>query len=177
MRAALGVALLAASLRLLWVLLMPNGQYSDSVWYDATAAHLAATGEYGPDGPSAWFPPGYPVFLAGVYKAFGYAQVEGKLANVLLGVGITVLAYLLARRLIGPRAALVAGGLVAVWPNLVFHTGILSSDLLAAFGFLLSLWLATRRDWPSVVLLGVVLGWTVLTRPVSLILLPVIGAM
>jgi 4-amino-4-deoxy-L-arabinose transferase-like glycosyltransferase len=159
------------------VLLVPNAQYSDSVWYDAAAAHLAATGEYGPGGPSAWFPPGYPFYLAGIYELFGYGQLAGKLGNVLLGTAITLLAYLLARRLIGQRAALLAALLVAVWPNLLYHTGILSSDLLATFGFLLSLWLATRRGWPSVLLLGLVLGWTVLTRPVSLILLPGIGAM
>ena len=180
MRAAVGIALVAASLRLAWVLLVPNGQYSDSVWYDAAAAHLAATGEYGPSGetgPSAWFPPGYPFFLAGIYRLFGYWQLAGKLGNVLLGAGIALLAYLLTRRLIGPRAAVVAGLLVAVWPNLVFHTGVLSSDLLATFGFLLSLWLATRTGWPTLLLLGLVIGWTVLARPVSLILLPVIGAM
>ena len=174
---AIGIALLAGGLRLAWVLLVPNGQYSDSVWYDAAAAHLAASGVYGPDQPSAWFPPGYPFFLAVIYKLFGYWQIAGKLGNVLLGTGTALLAYLLASKLIDQKAALLAGVLVAVWPNLVFHTGILSSDLLAAFGFLLSLWLATRGGWVSVLLLGLVVGWTVLARPVSLILLPVIGAM
>jgi 4-amino-4-deoxy-L-arabinose transferase-like glycosyltransferase len=176
-RAAVTIALFAGSLRLAWVLLVPNGQYSDSVWYDAAAANLAANGVYGPDKASAWFPPGYPFFLTVIYKLFGYEQVAGKLGNVLLGTGIAVLVYLLARKLIDHRVALLAALLVAVWPNLVFHTGILSSDLLATFGFLLSIWLATRRGWLPTLLLGVVLGWTVLARPVSLILLPVIGAM
>jgi 4-amino-4-deoxy-L-arabinose transferase-like glycosyltransferase len=173
---------MAAGVRLAWVLLVPNGQYSDSVWYDGAAANLAANGVYGPDQASAWFPPGYPFFLAGIYKLFGYWQLAGKLGNVLLGAGIAVFAYLVARRLIGPRVAVVAGLLVAVWPNLVFHTGILSSDLFATFGFLTSVWLALRiKDgrgtaWPLAVVLGVLLGWTVLARPVSLILLLVIGA-
>src|SRR5919199_4956240 len=150
---------LALCVRLAWVLLVPNAQYSDSLWYEAAAANLAANGVYGPDQPSAWFPPGYPFFLAVIYKAFGYWQLAGKLGNVVLGTGSAVLAYLLARKLIDHKAALLAGVLVAVWPNLVFHTGILSSDLLATFGFLASLWLATRRGWPSVLLLGLVLGW------------------
>jgi 4-amino-4-deoxy-L-arabinose transferase-like glycosyltransferase len=181
-KAAFATVLLAAGLRLGWVLLVPNGQYSDSVWYDAAAANLAANGVYGPDQASAWFPPGYPFFLAAIYKLFGYWQVAGKLGNVLLGAGVTLLVYLLARKLIDARAALLAAVLVAVWPNLVFHTGILSSDLFATFGFLGSVWIALRvKDgrgpaWPLVVALGVLLGWTVLARPVSLILLPVIGA-
>jgi 4-amino-4-deoxy-L-arabinose transferase-like glycosyltransferase len=177
----LGILGLAFGLRLAWVVLVPNEQYSDSVWYDATAAHLAATGEYGPDGPSAWFPPGYPFFLAAIYRSLGYWQLAGKLGNVLVGTAIVLLTYLLARRLVGQRGALVAALLVAVWPNLVFHTGILSSDLLATCGFLLSLWLASRlpgeggHRLPLLLLLGLVIGWTVLVRPVSLILLPAIG--
>ncbi len=42
-------AVLALSLvtRLAWVLLVPNEQYSDSVWYDSATRHLVASGEYG----------------------------------------------------------------------------------------------------------------------------------
>src|SRR5438128_11289213 len=76
------VLALAACCRLAWIVLVPNGQYSDSVWYDGAAANLASSGMYGLNGPSAWFPPGYPFFLATIYKLFCHAELAGNVGNV-----------------------------------------------------------------------------------------------
>src|SRR5947209_5411303 len=176
--AVLGLAL---CVRLAWVLLVPNAQYSDSVWYEAAAANLAANGVYGPDQPSAWFPPGYPFFLAGIYKLAGHAELAGKLGNVAIGVALTGFTYLLGRRLMGEAVGLLSAAMVAVWPNLIFHTGILSSDLLAACGFAAAMWLGMRREpgsgpvWWQLLGLGALIGWMVLVRPVALILLVALG--
>jgi 4-amino-4-deoxy-L-arabinose transferase-like glycosyltransferase len=175
-----GILVVALALRLAVVLLVHNVQYSDSVWYDAAAARLAAIGEYGPKSPSAWFPPGYPFFLASVYKVFGHAPMAGKIANVLLGTGTCAIAYALARTMFGWRVGLVAAALVAVWPNLIFHTLILDSETLAATLFMTALWLgaisASRRSgWPLAPVLGLVLGWAMLTRPAGAILAVAIG--
>jgi 4-amino-4-deoxy-L-arabinose transferase-like glycosyltransferase len=176
-----GVLVLAAGVRLAWVLLVPNAQYSDSVWYDAAAANLAANGVYGMDGPSAWFPPGYPFFLTAIYSVVGHSQFAGKLGNVVIGTALTGCTYLLGRVLRGEAVGLVGAALIAVWPNLVFSTGILGSDLLAALGFVVAMWLGMRRDsgpgpaWLRALVLGVVVGWTVLVRPVGLILVASLG--
>jgi len=162
--------------RLAWVLLVPNEQYSDSVWYDSAARHLAVTGEYGPDTVSAWFPPGYPFLLAAIYKLIGYAPFAGKLANVAIGVGMTVFTYLLGRSLVSTSVGLLGALLVACWPNLIFHTGILSSDLLAALGFVATIWLGSQPPtrW-RVVIIGCLVGWMILVRPVSGILVAGVG--
>jgi 4-amino-4-deoxy-L-arabinose transferase-like glycosyltransferase len=172
---------LAAAIRLAWIALVPNAQYSDSTWYDGAAANLAANGVYGLDGPSAWFPPGYPFLLTAIYKFVGHSEFAAKLANVFIGVGLTGFTYLLGRLVAGEAVGLIGGLLIAVWPNLVFHTGILSSDLLAALGFAAAMWLGMRQrrgaktlGWQAW-LLGLLIGWMVLVRPVSLILLPALG--
>jgi 4-amino-4-deoxy-L-arabinose transferase-like glycosyltransferase len=173
----IAILAVAAICRLAWVVLVPNVQYSDSVWYDAAAANLAAAGVYGPDAPSAWFPPGYPFLLAALYGFFGHSEMAGKLANVAIGVGMTGATYLLGRALVGEAVGLVGAALIAVWPNLVFHTGVLSSDLLAALGFVTVMWLGMRprNSAVVVVLLGALIGWMVLVRPVGLILLAGLG--
>jgi hypothetical protein len=175
----LAILVLAASLRLAWVLLVPNAQYSDSVWYDAAAANLASNGVYGPEGvPSAWFPPGYPFFLAAIYKVAGHNELAGKLGNVAIGVAMTGFTYLLGRQLAGEAVGLIGAAMIAIWPNLIFSTGILDSDLLAACGFVAVMWLALRNartTWWQRVVLGVLIGWMVLVRPVSLILLAAVG--
>jgi 4-amino-4-deoxy-L-arabinose transferase-like glycosyltransferase len=191
---SVGIVALALGIRLAWVLAVPNAQYSDSVWYDNAAQHLVTIGEYSVDpnrmsasgmygiqGPSAWFPPGYPFFLAAIYKVVGYSQLAGKLGNVAVGGAIVWFTYLLGRRLVSAWAGLLAALLVAVWPNLVFQTGVLSSDLLCAAGFVAAMWVAafhvtsTRARWVRAVVLGLLIGWMALVRPVSVILLPAIG--
>src|SRR5262245_29404042 len=146
---AAAVLALALCVRLAWVLLVPNEQYSDSVWYDGAAANLAANGVYGPEGPSAWFPPGYPFFLAAIYRLVGHVELAGKLGNVAIGTALTGFTYLLGRLVAGPAVGLLGALAITVWPNLIFHTGILSSDLLAACGFVAGMWLAMRprRVW------------------------------
>jgi len=177
----LAILALAAVPRLAWIVLIPNAQYSDSVWYTRAAANVAFQGWYGFDSPSAWFPPGYPFFLAAIYKVVGYSEFAGKLGNVAIGVALTGFTFLLGRRVWGETVGLLGAALIAVWPNLVFSTGILGSDLLAACGFVAAMWLGTRQDrkrgpaWAQVLVLGLVIGWTVLVRPVSLILLPSLG--
>jgi hypothetical protein len=171
------ILLLAGLLRLGWVLLVPNAQYSDSVWYSAAAWNLVANGFYGVNAPSAWFPPGYPFFLAAIYAVAGHSELAGKLGGVALGILLCGGTYLLARRFLGEAVALTGAILVAVWPNLIFSTGILSSDVLAACGFVLTMWLGLRRrlGWPSLIGLGLLGGWMVLVRPVSIILFAALG--
>ncbi|GAC1313618.1 MAG: hypothetical protein NVSMB2_01810 [Chloroflexota bacterium] len=172
------VVLVAASLRLAIVVLVPNAQYSDSVWYDAAAANLAQHGFYGVDRPSAWFPPGYPFFLAVIYAVAGHVQFVGKLANVVVGMALVILTWALGRRLVNESVGLLGAALVALWPNLIFSTGILSSDLIDATGFAVVVWLALRPPaaergwrWTQAGVLGLGIGWLALVRPVSLILL------
>jgi hypothetical protein len=168
---------LATVLRLTWVVFVPNAQYSDSVWYEAAAANLAAHGVYGPDGPSAWFPPGYPFLLTALYRLAGHSELVGKLANVAIGIALTAFTFLLARQVASEVVARLSALVVAIWPNLIFHTGILSSDLLSALGFVAAMWLGMRRGFSGwqAWLLGALIGWMVLVRPVSLILLPALA--
>ena len=102
-----------AGLRLGWVLFVPNGQYSDSVWYSGAAANLASSGMYGLDGPSAWFPPGYPFLLAAIYKVVGHSEFAGKLGNVAIGVALTGFTYLLGRKIRGETIGLIGAALIA----------------------------------------------------------------
>jgi 4-amino-4-deoxy-L-arabinose transferase-like glycosyltransferase len=171
------VLAVALVLRTACVLFVHNGQYSDSVWYDATARHLASAGEYGPGWASAWFPPGYSCFLAAVYTTFGPSELAGKLANLCLGMAACALTYVVGRTIAGERVGLVAALLLALWPNVIFHTAVLSSEPLATAGFVLAFWLGTTlpEGGPALslrgVLLGIVVAWAVMTRPVAIIVL------
>ena len=188
------VAIVAAGalIRLVWA--VPGraaGGAAGPVLYLVLSDHIAAGDgyTYGPrpdQGATAYYPPGYPVAagrgdLAGAaacpgdWTAFGVAVG----LNVVLSVATIGLMFVLARRLAGPTAGLVAAGIWALWPNLVFHSAIVLTETL--FLFLLVLLLIVTLADPAaarapgrarLVAIGVLFGLCVLVRPVSLVAAP-----
>ncbi len=115
---------------------------TDAYDYDRTAVSLADGHGYprasvfsGGPGPTAFRPPAYPLFLAGVYAITGTSNPDhrweaGRIAQALLGVAIVALVMLVASRLFGPCEALIAGAISAVYPPLVFEgTSLLTEPL------------------------------------------------
>jgi 4-amino-4-deoxy-L-arabinose transferase-like glycosyltransferase len=83
--------------------------------------------------PSTNYSPGLPLLVAGVYKVSG--GVHERAARVLLALigSLAVLStYLIARRLSGPAAGLIATATVAIYPALLEYQGMLMSEPLAA---------------------------------------------
>jgi 4-amino-4-deoxy-L-arabinose transferase-like glycosyltransferase len=190
-RALLAIVVMAAVLRIVWALqAQAPHELRDPVLYLILGDQLAHGHGYsygpGPDqGVTAYYPPGYPFFLAGVIwlagllpgvvTAFGVAIV----ANVALSVLLVWLVFALGRRVAGTAVGLVAVAVTALWPNLVFHSGIVLTEtlFLVVFVALLLVALASpevarRPGWARVATVGVLFGFTALIRPVSLVIAP-----
>lgn len=187
---ALLVLLLAVSTRLWYVQWHPEtflggmGCYGDSFVYADLAANVAGHGVFSqaqgePRTPSAYKPPGYPLFLAALLRLGLDTPRQVRLVQGLLDSSAAVFvfcaAWALTRRI---RAAIVAGALMAVSPyNVHFARAILSDWLGSALfaAFLAILFLATaRRSLPVLLAAGVAMGITILTRP-AMILYPVLA--
>jgi 4-amino-4-deoxy-L-arabinose transferase-like glycosyltransferase len=125
--------------------------------------------------PGADHPPGYVMVLA-VPSLLGFDSVRAhQLTTVLIGVGTIALIALVARRLAGRRAGLLAAGLAAVYPNLWLNDGALMSETLALFLGVVVI-IASYRAWdePSVrrfAVLGLALGVASLARAEAALLL------
>src|SRR3972149_4138823 len=111
--AVFAVALLA---RALWAAYADggplDGRFDDSVFYHYAAAWLARGDGYVSflsGQATALFPPGYPFFLAGLYRVFGVDPAVGEAANVVLGALTCVLVFALATALFDRRGG-PAGG-------------------------------------------------------------------
>jgi 4-amino-4-deoxy-L-arabinose transferase-like glycosyltransferase len=122
--------------------------------------------------------PGYPAFLAVIYKLAGFQQrlPWARLIQAILGALVAPLTALLGLRLSGQRAAALAGMVVAFYPILAFLPVGLASENLFIPLLMLSL-LAMTADraarQPSIAILsGLALGAATLTRGSLVLFLP-----
>jgi 4-amino-4-deoxy-L-arabinose transferase-like glycosyltransferase len=127
--------------------------------------------------PTAYRPPGFPVFLAVAHELFGPGLRPQRLAQVLVGVAVVILIGVVARQLWGPRTGLIAAALAAISPVLVLFGATLESEPLFTALMLAALSCAlaarTRRGdgrrvlaWATAA--GVLAGLASLTRPEGL---------
>lgn len=162
--------------RLPWVLLAHAGPTSDSYFYYLSASSIADGHGYSIMGHStAFFPVGWPAFLAGLFAITGPSFAAVKAVNLVLWALSAGLAYALGRRLGGRSVGLVSGGLVAVAPTMTVYAMRASSEALFIPLLLGVCLLLIEKDGltPSLrrsALAGVLLGLAVLVRSTAMLL-------
>jgi 4-amino-4-deoxy-L-arabinose transferase-like glycosyltransferase len=178
------------ALRIVWAVKAQEPQeLRDPVFYLLLGDQVANGNGYsypGADGGvTAYYPPGYPLLLAALIWLVGLGPWDvaafdlAVVTNVVLSVATIGLVFALGRRLVNSRVGLVAAAVFAVWPNLVFHTGVVLTETLFLFLFVLMLLVALPTPEiarsPSVrrlVAVGLLFGAAGLVRPVSLVIAP-----
>lgn len=156
-----------------------TGVVHGSEAYDIYAENLRTTGIYGQTlgTPDAMIPPLYGAALWIVYSIFGRGYWQVGLFHTLLDVASIVMLYYIAKRLMprGEWVGALAGVFYAVYPYLVFQNlTVIDTPLfifwLHAFVLLMVLLRGRpsldRQTWGIATLSGVVLGLSLLTRPV-----------
>lgn len=155
---------------------------ADGLEYDALGFHLATSFDYSIESgkPTSFRAPGFPGFLALLYKAVGQDYLSAKLSLCLLGSLSVILTYFLAREVLDESRARWAGVLATIYePHVMFATRFDSENLyipLLAAGLLLGVRQVYRPSAGASAVTGVILGCAALTRPFSLLLLPVLLA-
>jgi len=184
------VAVVALGVRVSWVLIARRNfaLHGDDFFYHWQANAIADGKGFlnpytwkalGRLEPSAAHPPLYSLYLA-AYSWLGFTTpLAHRLASCLLGTAAVVVVGLVARRIAGDRAGLVAAGIAAVYPQLWINDGMLISEsmyvLVIAITLLLTYRLWESRRWTDAAWLGVAIGLSALTRPEAVILVPLLG--
>jgi 4-amino-4-deoxy-L-arabinose transferase-like glycosyltransferase len=190
------IACFAAALlvRLLWLAVVHPVPLSDFSWYLRQGQRLAAGQGYTvmDDGcplwergrplalprPTAFWPIGYPLFLAGLFRLVG-GTIDplrtAQLANVALYLGLmATLAWCTGRIFRSKLAGRIALALLAFLPNHIAYVSITSSEILFAFLATLGVALLIRgREREGVWLrlaAGLVLGLATWTKPTAVLL-------
>jgi hypothetical protein len=129
--------------------------------------------------PTAFHLPLFPTVLA----AFSLVGLDSQTAHMIVGCALgaltVVLVGLLARRLAGDVAGLVAAGIGALYPPLVMNDSVLLSESLTgptiAAALLAALHLHDRPSAKRALLLGAVIGLAALNRSEALLLVVLLG--
>jgi hypothetical protein len=171
---------------------LPVGVFYDDAQYLVLAKSLATGNGYRflnlPGSPMAThFPPGYPAFLALLWRvapSFPENVALFKFANAFLIAAVAWLVCELARRVLGiprPLAAVAAVAGTATIPSLVLSSAIMSEPLFLALLFPVLLWAeratkeAGARPVRTAVLLGLAVGVLALVRTHGIALAPAIA--
>src|SRR3954464_4564633 len=158
-RAALvAIVVVGTAVRVAWCLYAahaPSGSLHDPNFYLLYGEQIARGHGYivplG-QGPTAYYPVGYPIVLGVVdfvmLHPFGIHQVGAAAAvNVVCGVAAIVLVFAVARRLAGDAVALVAAAITAVYPNLVYHTAAALTETVFNAVFLVFVLVVVKAPW------------------------------
>ncbi len=177
-RALVAITLVGLALRVGWLLVAQPSAVSDALGYKSLAERWITEGRYERFGePTAWRTPGYVGFLA-LGITVSSSELWLGFLNVAASTATIPLVAVLARRLgLTTRTAVVAAGLAAVMPPMVLWAPVLGPENLQTPLLLLGLALATDRENSTsrTVMSGLVFGVAILSRPESLVYLPVAG--
>jgi 4-amino-4-deoxy-L-arabinose transferase-like glycosyltransferase len=136
-------------------------------WYPFTPANT----------PTAHWSFIYPLYLAGIYAVTGYHPLVARLVQaVVCGALISLLVYLIGRRVADEVTGLVGAALTAVYGYFIYYNVALMTETFFILFVLLSLYLSleikeqpTLRRWIS---LGLALGVAALLRQTILFFIP-----
>jgi 4-amino-4-deoxy-L-arabinose transferase-like glycosyltransferase len=172
----LAVFVLALLVRCYAVMSHPSEPINDAADYHGLATRLAAGQGYVNEvgRPTAWRPPGYPFFLAGVYAVFGVSLKAATITQAVVGALTTVLLVIFGTTIAGRREALVGGILAAIYPGFFWLPRVLLSENLSLFLVLAALvagakLMRTGRLWWAVPC-GLLIGLSALVRGANLLL-------
>ena len=186
------LVLFGLSVRLAWVLYVhtqPLG--GDPGWYYNVATNIARGHGFVADHrtffegnpiigePTAAWPPAYSYVLAALWTVFGISVTSAKLLNAALAAITIPFVYLLARSIFDKRAAWLAAGAFAIFPNAIAWTPVLFPEQLFTLVFVVALWIlvdpAAMRggSWRAPAAFGLLAALATLTRGEGGVLLPV----
>lgn len=175
------VILVATAVRLLHVIFtvrlnpLAHNLVLDSIIYDRWAKALVWGGEL--PATKLMQAPLYPWFLSLIYRIFGPSLTAVRSVQALLGIFTCAFITVITRRLFrSSTAGIIAGLLAALYLPSLFYEGILLPASLVLFLnalFVLLMVPDTGQARPArLMAAGFVLGLSVITKPVALLLLP-----
>lgn len=124
--------------------------------------------------PSAFSPPLYPLFMAGIFRIFGMNTIIIKVIQILLNVLTSVWIYLIGSTVFNRRVGLLSAFGIAINPDIIVMSGSLYTETLyiflscLTFACLVYALRFPRKTW-AWWLTGIMMGLSILTRHIMIL--------
>ena len=177
-RIVLTLMAISAIIQLLFMLWLFPPPFSDSLFYIQHADRLFQTGSYrATDGSlTAFWPVGYPAFLAFLEFLGGDMLLWGRVANVIFSVAIVYFSWRLFSKELDRRGRLLLVAVLAFHPILLFGASPLMTELaflacmMTALLLLIRRYESQRMRWLAAIALGLLFGVMAFVRPSGLLI-------
>lgn len=178
------IFVIALLLRLKMLSAIVHSFSHDAINYDEMTRQFLDTGVLGymSQKPNAYVTPGYPLFLALIYKVFGYSAgspfMQVRIIQAILGAGMCTFIFAIGRKLYNSRVGLIASAIAAIYPTFVWTPSLILTEVLYTFLFMLYIYIQIyaieKRKRVISILSGIVFAMAVMVRPLifPLIFLP-----
>jgi putative flippase GtrA len=175
------IFLLGFFARLVWVVFFPAEPGSDGSVYMALAEKIKNFEEYEISGTKAYWPVGYPVFLAIWFFIFENTKLAYIASNFILYFFAILGVYRLSEHIVGEKYSRLSVLLLAIWPNLIANIATPEKEMLVLAilpwaTFFIIKGIKENNGLKCIFFSGVLLGMATLVQP-SLQFLPVLGAL
>lgn len=178
------IFLVALIVRVAFILTLDNSVDVWGDWWDELGWRLAqghglwVKNPYFPDAKPfySWRTPGFPLFLAFVYRIFGHSFLAAKISLAVVSSVTSILMYPLCRFFFRNKPALMASWIYAIYPAAIFWTGYICPVTIEIFllvSFTICLLTANKKGNRLIFFLsGLLLSMGILVRSVFVLLLP-----
>jgi hypothetical protein len=168
----------AFAIKIIFAFTLDTEIRSDSLVYHTLANNIITLGEYSFEGkPTAIIASGYPLFLSGIYYAFGTEQFYVKLIQAFIEIFTGLFFFLISRFFFNVRYSLISLLIFVFLPsNLLYSQTILTEPLFGLLSSIILYFCLKEKFDKKILFLGVVWGCAVLVRSsfaISVFLLPV----
>jgi 4-amino-4-deoxy-L-arabinose transferase-like glycosyltransferase len=164
-------------IRVLYVVLMPTTVFGDALHYNGVAIGLIEGKGY-EGGVGSFNPPGLPFFLAVIYYVFGYNPQIACVFQAIISSLTCVIIYYIGKTVLNKKIGILSALITAFYPIFIIYSSFLMIETLFIFLLCLSIfYLLKVHEQPTaknLLISGILLGLTTLTRNVIIIFTPFI---
>lgn len=165
------ILVLGIILRFIWAFTTQATPSSDGATYLSLAHGMLNSASYEISGTKAYWPPGYPAFLAAWIYILPPSIAVPVAQTALFVIGVIGIFYL-TRQISGLPAANIAALLFAVWPNLVALVATPEKEALLLALLPWIMYWSLSQSAGNIFLAGIGLGAAVLSQPSLQLLIP-----
>jgi 4-amino-4-deoxy-L-arabinose transferase and related glycosyltransferases of PMT family len=160
------------------LLFVPVEPSSDAMWYFSRAITIVEHGSYSEGGlPTAFWPVGYPAFLALLFTFTGPHLVVVQFANLVLAACTYWLLFYFTKTIFkSDSTARLSILLLTLYPNNAAYIPFVVSEMLYTCLLLfVSLLMLTRQSTSAILLCGIAFGFATLIKTQTLLLAPLLA--